>query len=162
MLRDCQCGHWPPDPGHSDPGHSSDLWGVSVAVSYLRLQVNVGQRHLCHFVEADWEGDGAEDEETVVDGNPHQDDGLDVSLGHLDQQGADQVYNQEEKADAEKDQIQRQSGEGVRVQLSKSFSDSNFPSSCTYERSFQNLPVLEQSRRVLWLSLEVNLQEVEH
>lgn len=75
----------------------------------LWLQVDVGQRHLGDLVEADGQWDGAEDEQAVVDGDPHQDDGLDVGGGHLDQQCADQINHKEEKTDAQEDQVQRKS-----------------------------------------------------
>lgn len=58
---------------------------------YLGLQVDVSQRHLGHLVEADGQRDGAEDEEAVIYGDPHQDDGLDICRSHFDQQGANQV-----------------------------------------------------------------------
>lgn len=58
---------------------------------YLGLQVDVSQRHLGHLVEADGQRDGAEDEEAVIYGDPHQDDGLDISRSHFDQQGTNQV-----------------------------------------------------------------------
>lgn len=80
--------------------------------SYLGLQVDVGQRHLGHLVEADGQRDGAEDEQAVVYGDPHQDNGLDVSSGHFDQEGANQINHQEEKTDGQEDQVQRKSGGG--------------------------------------------------
>lgn len=78
--------------------------------SYLGLQVDVGQRHLGHLVEADGQRDGAEDEQAVVYGDPHQDDGLDVGRGHFDKEGANQIDHQEEKTDGQEDQVQRKSG----------------------------------------------------
>lgn len=79
---------------------------------YLRLQVDVGQRHLGNLVEADGQRDGTEDEQAVVDGDPHQDHGLDIRRGHFDQQSADQVDHQEEKTDGEEEQVEREPGGG--------------------------------------------------
>lgn len=82
---------------------------------YLWLQVDVGQRHLGDLVEADGQRDGAEDEQAVVDGDPHQDDGLDVGGGHFDQEGADQIHHQEEETDEQEEQVERKSGGGQSV-----------------------------------------------
>lgn len=77
---------------------------------YLRLQVDVGQRHLSDLVEADGQWDSTEDEEAVIDGDPHQNDGLHISGSRLNQQGTDKIYYQEEEADAKEKQVQRKSG----------------------------------------------------
>lgn len=74
----------------------------------------MGQRHLGDLVEADGQRDGAEDEQAVVDGHPHQDDGLHGGGGHFDQEGADQVHCQEEEADEQEEQVERKSGGETR------------------------------------------------
>lgn len=79
---------------------------------YLWLQVDVGQWHLGHLVEADGQRDGAEYEQAVVNGHPHQNDGLHVGSSHLDHQGADQINHQKNETDAKEDQVQRKSGRG--------------------------------------------------
>lgn len=62
-------------------------------ISHLGLQINVGQRHLGDFVEAQRERDGAQDEERVVDRHPHQHDDAGVSRGRSHQQGTDNVHH---------------------------------------------------------------------
>lgn len=62
-------------------------------ISRLGLQVNVGQRHLGDLVEAQRERDGAQDEERVIDGHPHEHDDAGVCGGHPHQQGADYVHD---------------------------------------------------------------------
>lgn len=74
----------------------------------LGLQVDVSQRHFGHLVEADGQWDGAEDKQAVIDGDPHQDDGLDISRGHFDQQRTYQVDHQEEETDGQEDQVERE------------------------------------------------------
>lgn len=62
-------------------------------ISHLGLQVNVGQRHLGDFVEAQRERYGAQDEERVVDRHPHEYNDTSVSGGHSHQQGTHYVHD---------------------------------------------------------------------
>lgn len=96
-------------------GHLEDCQGFLHCLfqsgkRYLGLQVDVGQGHLGHLVEAYGQRHSTEDEEAIIYGDPHQDDGLDISCCHFDQQGANQVYHQEEKTDCQEDQVQGKSG----------------------------------------------------
>ena len=74
--------------------------------SYLRLQINTGERHLSHLVEANGQRDGAKHKERVIDGNSHQDNGLDLGGSYFDQQGTGQVHHQEKETDTQKDQVE--------------------------------------------------------
>lgn len=77
---------------------------------YLGLQVDVSEGHLGHLVEAYGQRDSTEDEEAIIYCDPHQDNGLDISCRHFDQQGANQVDHKEEKTDCQEDQVQGKSG----------------------------------------------------
>lgn len=87
---------------------NADSNQTSGCVSHLGFQVNVGQRHLGDLVETQGERDGAQDEKRVVDRHPHQHDDPGVRGGHLHQQGARYIDDQEHQADEEEEQVQRQ------------------------------------------------------
>ncbi len=101
-----------------DPFNLAVQCNPSFSLSYLGLQVDVGQRHLGDLVETQWEWDGAEDEQCVVDGHTHQHYSLGVGLRHLHQQSTGQVHQQEDDADAQEEQVQRQPDETPQSEAS--------------------------------------------
>lgn len=79
------------------------------------MQADIGQRHLGDFMETHGEGDGTEDEQTVVDGHSNQNDGFDLCRSGAHQQSTHQVHHHEDQSDSGEDQVQSRPGKVEQV-----------------------------------------------